>query len=236
VVIGIDDYGPHAPDLTAATADARLVTRALGRVGFGRSVVLLDGEATRDRVLGALAWLAEGVERGDVGVLFYAGHVRKMAGDPDGDGEEVDEALLAADGRPVTDGEVASALAPARGALWLVWAACYAAGFSDAAGPGRFSTYASGEEELAYESRELGHSFLAEYAFRRALLGAGRTTVEGIHRHVSNSMRGGYERFRPIPDDRVRGRLVLPDRSPREREEAPEGGSCLVVLRCRQGG
>jgi hypothetical protein len=237
VVIGIDDYPGSGRDLIAATADARVTALALGRLGFGHTMLLLDRAATREAILAAARWLAASTGPGEVGAWFYAGHVRVVGGDPDGDGEGRDEALVAADGRPVIDGEVAEALASTRGRLWLIWAACHAGGFDDAAGPGRVSSYASAEGELAYESSRLGHSFLGEFLIRRVALRERPPTVEEIHRRASNLMSGRYARYRPLVDDRVAGPLVLADRArPRGPAGDPGGRPCLVALRCRAAG
>lgn len=230
VVIGIDRY-PTAPDLTAAVADARTVARALDRLGYDRVRVLLDERATRPAILSSLEWLATSGSR-EPGVLFFAGHVRRFDGDPDRDGEDRDEALLAADGAVVYDGEVARALEPTRRPLWLAYAACFAGGFSDAAGPGRVSTYASAEDRLAYESPELGRSFMVEYMVDRALLGAGIRGVEDMHRYASNQMEGRHRRYRPLQDDRVQGSLLLGEPEPAARPEGGPGLGCLPGLTC----
>ena len=136
----------------------------------------------------------------------------------------------------MTDGELARALAPATGRLWLAWAGCFGAGFSDVAGPRRVSTYASAENALSYESPGLGHSFLAEYMVRRAALTVGRTSVEGMYRWAVKHMRGRIRRFRPLLDDRVPGDLVLAARRHREPPPSPrpEEGTCLPLLGCRE--
>ncbi|MGH2723554.1 MAG: caspase family protein [Actinomycetota bacterium] len=231
VIVGINDYPGEDGDLTAAVADARLVRRALVRMGFGRIVFLLNGEATRDSILWSAEWLARRSRPGTVGAFFYAGHVRQVSGDPDGDGEDVDEAIVGSDGRLLLDGELARALEGATGPLWLAFASCYAAGFSDTAGPRRVSSYASDEESLAYESVALGHSFMVEYLVRRAMLGAGITSVEGAHAHAWRQMRGDARRFRPLMDDRVRGTLELGAAGPPPQPQ-PGAQGCLVVLRC----
>ena len=240
VVVGIDDYPGKGDDLVAAAADARLVRRALERVGFGEIVVLVNGRATRPAILWSARWLARRTGPGDLGAFFYAGHIRQVPGDPDGDGEDVDEALQGADGRLIFDGEMAGALSGATGPLWLAWAGCYAAGFSDAAAPGRVSSYASDENSLAYESAALGQSFMVEYLVRRALLRNGLTRVEAMHGYAWRHLRGEDRRFRPLLDDRLPGPLPLapPPRPPQEPrpEPSPHAQECLVVLRCSDHG
>ena len=232
VIIGIDDYPGEDTDLVAAVADARVVRRALVRMGFGRVVFLVNGQATGDRILWAARWLAENSTKRTVGAFFYAGHVRQVAGDPDGDGEDIDEAIVAADGRLLLDGELADALEGATGPLWLAFASCYAAGFSDAAGPGRVASYASDEESLAYESAALGQSFMVEYVVRRAMLDAGITSVEGAHARAWREMRREARRFRPLLDDRLAGDLDLGPGPPPRAGPEPGAQACLVVLRC----
>ncbi|MDQ4006446.1 MAG: caspase family protein [Actinomycetota bacterium] len=231
LVIGIDRYR-DAPDLTAAVADARLLADALVRLGFDEVRLLLDRRATRTAILRSVRHLARASDGEQPAVLFYAGHVRRTGGDPDGDGEELDEALLAADGRPVYDGELARALRPASGPLWLAYAGCYAGGFSDAARAGRVSTYAAPEHRLAYESPQLGQSFMVEFMVARALIGEGLLQVEEMYRYASNHMVGRDRRFRPVQDDRVPGSLVLGEPAPPPEQEQ-EPGTCL--LPCRSG-
>jgi hypothetical protein len=198
-------------------------------VGFDEVRVVLDEAATRPAIVRSLRWLAASSSRTEPAVLFFAGHVRRVAGD-DHDGEVLDEAMLAADGDLVLDGEVAEALRPARGPLWLAFAACYAAGFSDAAGPGRISTYASAEHRLAYESPDLEGSFMVEFMVRRALFGAGLVGVEEMHRYASNQMEGRYRRFRPLQDDRTRGPFVLGRGA--EADDEPPDALCVGGLLC----
>jgi hypothetical protein len=229
VVIGIDRYG-SAPDLTAAVDDARTMEEALRHVGFEEVRVLLDARATRAAILRSIRWLAASSTRAEPAALFYAGHVRRTAGRADGDGEVLDEAMLAADGELVLDGEVADALRPAQGPLWLSYAACYAAGFDDASGPGRISTYASAEDRLAYESPDLDGSFMVEFMVRRALFGAGLLGVEEMHRYASNQMEGRYRRFRPLLDDRFRGPFLLGQ--PVEPGPGRPEGLCVEGLLC----
>ena len=175
VVVGIDDYPGSDADLKAAKADARDVDDALAGYGVPphRRIVLLDQDATADNIKGSLGWLASRASADSTAVFFYSGHVRQITGDPDGDGEAVDEAIVAADGNHVIDGEVAEILSGLEArSTWLGIAACYGSGFDDALASGRVVTAAAAEADLAYENSALGHSYLVEYMVRRAMLQA----------------------------------------------------------------
>lgn len=77
--VGINDYGDPALNLTAAVPDARLVASALARragetVEIASETVLLDGEATPDRILSELSAIIEKARPGDTLALYFAGH------------------------------------------------------------------------------------------------------------------------------------------------------------------
>jgi len=80
LVIGISDYqDDDLRDLSFADDDAKDVTAALTAQSnsFYRNVetkTLMDGEATRDAILGALDWLRTAPGDQDVSLLFLAGH------------------------------------------------------------------------------------------------------------------------------------------------------------------
>ena len=74
LVIGIDDYAPHIGKLQGAVNDARDIGEALAGIGVDDLTVLLDGDATRDRILAEWQGLLESAEPGDTLVLTYAGH------------------------------------------------------------------------------------------------------------------------------------------------------------------
>lgn len=74
VVIGINDY-QHWPKLQYAVNDARAVESLLKNLGFDEVITLLDGEATRQRVLYALGDEVKArAEEEDRVFVFYAGH------------------------------------------------------------------------------------------------------------------------------------------------------------------
>ncbi|GAB4109985.1 MAG: hypothetical protein Kow001_10490 [Acidobacteriota bacterium] len=73
VVIGIGDY-PRLPKLPGATADARAVSKALADHGF-EVTLLLDREATRDRITGELGdRLLPRLMPEDRVLVYFAGH------------------------------------------------------------------------------------------------------------------------------------------------------------------
>ncbi len=77
LVIGIDDYMPHPPGpgkLAGAVNDARDIHEALTGIGVEDLTVLLDGDATRERIVTEWRGLLERAAPGDTLVLTYAGH------------------------------------------------------------------------------------------------------------------------------------------------------------------
>lgn len=245
VVVGINDYAGTTRDLQGAVEDAKLMRRALvNRLGFpNQNVILLtNGQASRGYILGSLDWLVEHSRAGGTVAFFYAGHTHRAYGDPDHDGEDVDEAMTTADEQVIYDGEIASTLASVRGQVWLLIAACYGAGFADAMGPGRIGSWAASEDELAYESPSMGRSFFVEFLIRRAVLEQNRTAIEEMHSYANRKMEGTYANYRPIMDDRISGRTDFGDQSDSEvkspssgddEEQDEESRPCYVVLRCR---
>ena len=232
VVVGIDDYPGADADLRAAVADARDVDSALAAYGVPAShrLVLLDGQATADNIRGALAWLVGRASPDSTVVFFYSGHVRQVAGDPDRDGEAVDEAIVAADGDNVYDGQVANLLQGLEArSTWLGIAACFGAGFEDALAPGRILTAAAGENDVAYENSTLGHSYMVEYMVRRAMLqGKAPASVQESFAWARAQIARDYPNRQPAMIDRSRGPIVLgraaaaaPERSTKPAPQPP---------------
>lgn len=91
LVVGIDRYpgfaAPHSR-LRGAVNDARLMSALLAdRFGFDDGTTLLDAEATRAALLGALDDLAGRVQADDEVAIFFSGHGSQR---PDLDGDEAD--------------------------------------------------------------------------------------------------------------------------------------------------
>ncbi len=73
IVIGIDDYA-SVPRLRGAVNDAKDIADALHRIGVADLTVLLDGNASRDRILAAWDGVLARAVAGDRIVFSYAGH------------------------------------------------------------------------------------------------------------------------------------------------------------------
>jgi hypothetical protein len=213
VIIGIDDYPGEGYDLKAGTADARDVDSALAHYGVpsDRRVLLLDRQASATNIRRSLVWLAANASPDATVVFFFSGHIRQVTGFDDGDSEQVDEAMVAADGVNVFDGEAADILRrlEARTA-WIGVAGCYGSGLDDMLAPGRVMTAAAAEPDLAYENSALGHSYLVEYMVRRAMLqGAAPGSVQDAFNWARNEIAREYPNRVPVMIDQGRGPLVL---------------------------
>ena len=213
VVVGIDDYPGTDADLKAAVADARDVDSALAGYGVPAShrLLLLDKQATADNIRGGLAWMTGRASADSTAVFFYSGHVRQVAGDPARDGENVAEAIVAADGDNVYDGQVADILRSLEArTAWIGIAACYGGGFDNALAPGRILTAAAGEDDVAYENSSLGHSYMVEYMVRRAMLqGKAAGSVQDAFAWARAQIARDYPNRQPVIIDRTRGPVVL---------------------------
>ena len=217
LVVGIDDYPGTDADLSAATADAREVDTALSAYGVPgqHRILLLDRQATADNIRAGLAWVAGRASPDATVVFFYSGHVRQVTGDADRDGEATDEAIVAADGDPVYDGEVAGIFRTMEArSVWLGIAGCYGSGFDDALAPGRILTAAAAEPDLAYENSALGHSYLVEYMVHRAMVqGRAAGSVQESFAWAQSQIAKDYPNRQPVMVDRARSPMVLGSRS-----------------------
>jgi hypothetical protein len=107
ICVGINAYG-EGNQLYGCVPDAQLWARTLGSLGF-QTQLILDANATYDRLLSALKSLISGSKRGDVIAFQYSGHGTSI---PHSDGQEPDEAIVPFDfftkGALLLDKELAS--------------------------------------------------------------------------------------------------------------------------------
>jgi len=205
VIVGIDDYPGSGHDLRSSGNDAREVDSALSVLGVPSSnrLVLRDGEASSCGIRSALDWLVARASPEATAVFFFAGHARIL-----GSGTR---AVMAADGLPITDGELGSALAglQARRA-WIAMATCYGAGFTAALGPGRVLTGAAGPNDLAYEALDSDLSYMVDYMVRRAILeGGAPQSVEAAFAFARDGLGRTAAARVPVQIDEAPGEIDL---------------------------
>ena len=157
LLIGIDRYR-HVSPLIGTVNDARMMKAYLSsHLGFDDRQIrmLLDGEATRDNILGAVReWLIDGTTEGDEVFLYYSGHGFQQLDRNADESDRLDETLVPVDvtidanGVPrgmIADDEVAALLAQLPGRrVHVVIDACHS-GTSD-----RFAIMDAGVESWRY--------------------------------------------------------------------------------------
>lgn len=204
-VVGIDDYPGRNGDLESAVNDARDMEAALDLFGVpdDQRVVLTDRQAGRASILAGLEWLTDHAGPEATAVFFYAGHVRKL--------DRGREAIVASDGRVVTDLEVAARLDGLRAEeTWVVMAACYGGGFDEVLGDGRILTAAASANHLAYENSRFNRSYLVQYFIREGWLeGRAGPSVQAAFDYSVRSLRESYPNRLPVQFDELRTPLVL---------------------------
>ena len=157
LLIGIDRYR-HVSSLVGTVNDARAMKAfASSRLGLRDSDIrmLLDGEATRDNILGAITeWLIDGTRPGENVFLYYSGHGFQQRDENADETDQLDETLVPVDvvvdedGVPrgmITDDEMAALLAQLPGRrVHVVIDACHS-GTSD-----RLAVRGTGAESWRY--------------------------------------------------------------------------------------
>jgi hypothetical protein len=206
VIIGINDYPGTRGDLGSAVNDANDVNEALRQAGVegAHRLLIRDGQATQGVVLAAADWLVAHAGPDAVAVFFYAGHVRKVGGST--------EAIVAADGRTVTDADLAQRFARLRAKqAWFAMASCYGAGFTELLGPGRVLTGAAAADQLAYENSGFGRSYMVQYMVREAWLErrAGPTVQAAFDYAKHAAVRDGHGGREPVQLQRGNDSLDL---------------------------
>ena len=100
LLIGIDRYR-HVSPLIGTVNDAHVMkTYVSSHLGFdGRDVrMLLDAEATRENILGAIEeWLIDGTGEGDDVFLYYSGHGFQQLDENADESDRLDETLVPVD-------------------------------------------------------------------------------------------------------------------------------------------
>ena len=195
VLVGINDYAGRTVDTYGGIGDVRDLRRALVGAGWPESniVELTEQHATAGRIREALRWLAGRATADSMSVFHYSGHVKQLSGDPDRDGEGLDEHLWGSDNRFISDGELAASLRAVQGRVWVDIAGCEAAGFDDGlSSPRHLFTASSREVEKSYEHPEWGTSVFSGLLVDRGLLrksaaadGDGRISIQSAFAYAA---------------------------------------------------
>jgi len=206
VMIGINDYPGTQSDLQGAVNDANDVNEALAKLGVPGSNRLLirDGQASAEVIRASVNWLNQHAGPDATAIFFYAGHVRKQ-----GEGKE---ALVGADGKTISDGELAGRLAPLRArSTWIGIAACYGGGFNEVLQAGRILTGAAPANSLAYENGGFQRSYMVQYMIRQGLIEgrANGTTIEAAFAYAQAALARDYPNRQPVQFDHFSGELDL---------------------------
>ncbi len=91
--IGINDYPGTDSDLAGCVNDAEDWRTALDDLGFDRTTLMLDGEATRAAMIEQLTAIVSATRAGDVAVITFSGHGTWQADDDRDEPDMRDEAL-----------------------------------------------------------------------------------------------------------------------------------------------
>ena len=205
VIIGINDYPGSRSDLRSAVNDANDVNDALSGFGVPGSQRLLirDRQATAGVVLAAADWLVQHAGPDSTAVFFYAGHVRKLSSST--------EAIVAADGRVVTDAQLASSLRDlAARRAWIAMAACFGGGFDEVLAPGRVLTAAADADHLAYENASYGRSYMVQFMVREAMIERrAPDSVQSAYDYARVQLSAQYPGRVPVEYDRAGSPVVL---------------------------
>lgn len=219
VVIGINDYPGTAHDLRSAVPDAEDVNRALSVLGVpaANRLVITDGQATARVISAAADWLVARAGPDAVALFVFAGHVKKLSG--------TTEAMVGADGRTVTDAELARRLAGLQARrVWVAMAACFGGGFTEVLRPGVVLTGAAGANDRAFENSALNRSYMVEYMVRQALVeGRASESVQAAFEYARAALARDFPNRVPVQIDRATGPIDLrqPGFTPAPRAAGP---------------
>jgi len=150
LIIGISDYAPvgeGGPDLRYCDEDALDVNKTLvEKYGYliSNIILLLDGNATKEWIMGNITLLKGWVEEGYEVVFSFSGHGTKGKGQ---------SGIIAHDRAPIWNKELAEAFAGFKtNRICFIFDSCYSGGMDGVAAPGRVVCMAA--IGLAWESSE----------------------------------------------------------------------------------
>lgn len=131
LLVGINDYPGNQHDLPSCVDDARAMGAFLfDEYGF-ECTIIVDDEATQDRLRAALSELVDDARPDDRLVFFYSGHGTTITR-----GGATEECLYLADGSAMVDDDFVSSFARAPvGTSLVILDSCFSGGMNKLGGP-----------------------------------------------------------------------------------------------------
>lgn len=173
---------PAAP--LGAGGDGAGFRDILRRAGWADdSIRLITGSAaTAGNIRAGLDWLRDRSTDSSFSVFHYSGHVYQRPGDPDRDGEALDEFIVPFDNQVIVDRELGNRLASIRGWLWSDINGCESNGFNEGGlhSDRRLFTGSSEEHQKSYEQPEWRMSVYTGLMTRAAQDGTSDTNRDGV--------------------------------------------------------
>jgi len=237
LLIGLNDYAGSTPDNVGSRQDAQSLQTMLLKLGWRQDHIMLitDRDGTAAHIIDGIRWLASKTNSGSKAVFSYAGHENWTRTSADGDNESRDVEIWAADNRNIIDGTLGREFNRIHARyMWINFATCRAAGFSDAGmiKSGRVLTYSSPENEYSYEDPRLHHSVFGYYLVNQGMYAKkgdknhdGNVTVEEAFAYARPnvvSYTSGAQH--PVMVDKVSGKSFSL-RVPPKPKPAPSSGS-----------
>lgn len=225
LLVGINDYQGDQNDLRYCVNDVMDLKQALvEKYGFSEGEILLltDGEATYANILSSLDWLKNNSGSGSTVVFYFSGHGSRSSSDRDGDGEKIDECIVASDFGFLWDGFLSEKLKGISASqIWLGFDSCYSGGMVDATqdlglkGEGIVNTMACKANQLSGESSSIGNGFFTYLLVDQAILsgkgdanGDVSVSIEEAFNYAQANIKRYTRPQTPVISDGIPGDLI----------------------------
>jgi hypothetical protein len=221
LLIGINHAAGGSP-LYGAVQDAKNAYEALLGYGFGADdiTLLIEGQATKARILAELRSLAARTSTDGVAVFSFAGHTGRSGGV---------NSFRAVDGQRVSAPELGSLLGAVRAPMWIAMPTCYSGGYAvpGIVGPNRIATFASPANEVSYEVGSRG-SYLIHYMVRQGMIEKKAPgSIEDAFEYARKTIQDINPNRVPLISDGITGELDLTAPAPELPVQTPQNGGAV---------
>lgn len=177
VIIGISDYAGDQYDLDYCDDDALDFYNALVNVyGWSSNNIqlLIDGQATKAKILSAIDWMRTNEHSDDEVVFFYSGHGSVSRRNVDNDAERKDECIIPWEIESnyyIWDGDLSEEFSTFESTRILFYFdSCYSGGMKDLAGSGRLICMACKENQVSWEMSQYENGQFTYYFVDQGML------------------------------------------------------------------